>query len=217
MEHTYTGRQDSALAAAMRACDPGAPVMVHITKQYPKADTSSFDAFGRVMSGTLQTGASVRVLGEGYTPEDEEDMTTKEVTKLWIYQARSAVPPATPCRGYQGASAPSCLMEVGGYSVHITSGGMRPGASSGSEHAVSLGSNARQRSFETACLRVNHWKRIATSSSRVNSCDTFQMPTGSSSSRQRGSRRSSSHGRPSFMAGPLVLRRVCGVAGTGWQ
>lgn len=90
VQHTYTGPQKSALADSLRSCNSSAPVIVHITKQYPKADTSSFDAFGRVMSGTLQTGQRVRVLGEGYTPEDEEDMVTNEVTKLWIYQARWA-------------------------------------------------------------------------------------------------------------------------------
>ncbi|RLM55672.1 hypothetical protein C2845_PM10G15850 [Panicum miliaceum] len=52
---------------------------------------SVFDAFGRVYSGTIQTGQTVRVLGEGYSPDDEEDMTVKEVTKLWVYQARYRV------------------------------------------------------------------------------------------------------------------------------
>jgi U5 small nuclear ribonucleoprotein component len=66
--------------------------MVNITKLYPKSDCSVFDAFGRVYSGTLQTGQSVRVLGEGYSPDDEEDMTAKEVTKLWVYQARDRMP-----------------------------------------------------------------------------------------------------------------------------
>jgi U5 small nuclear ribonucleoprotein component len=41
------------------------------------------------------TGQSVKVLGEGYSPEDEEDMTVKEVTKLWVYQARYRLPIST--------------------------------------------------------------------------------------------------------------------------
>ncbi|KAJ4878900.1 Ribosomal protein S5/Elongation factor G/III/V family protein [Raphanus sativus] len=92
VDHAYTGPKDSAIYEAMVECDPSGPLMVNVTKLYPKSDTSVFDVFGRVYSGTLQTGQSVRVLGEGYSPEDEEDMTIKEVTKLWIYQARYRIP-----------------------------------------------------------------------------------------------------------------------------
>lgn len=34
----------------------------------------------------------VRVLGEGFTPEDEEDSALAEVSKVWAYQARYRVP-----------------------------------------------------------------------------------------------------------------------------
>lgn len=88
VEHIYTGPQDSYIAEAMKDCDPYGPLMVNVTKLYPKSDCSVFDAFGRVYSGTIQTGQTLRVLGEGYSPDDEEDMTVKEVTKLWVYQAR---------------------------------------------------------------------------------------------------------------------------------
>ncbi|KAL9248710.1 110 kDa U5 small nuclear ribonucleoprotein component CLO-like protein [Drosera capensis] len=92
IDHTYTGPKDSDIYKAMANCDPSGPLMVNITKLYPKSDCSVFDAFGRVYSGVLQTGQTVRVLGEGYSPEDEEDMTVKEVTKLWVYQARYRIP-----------------------------------------------------------------------------------------------------------------------------
>ncbi|KAG7610347.1 P-loop containing nucleoside triphosphate hydrolase [Arabidopsis suecica] len=92
VEHSYTGTKDSPIYESMVECDPSGPLMVNVTKLYPKSDTSVFDVFGRVYSGRLQTGQSVRVLGEGYSAEDEEDMTIKEVTKLWIYQARYRIP-----------------------------------------------------------------------------------------------------------------------------
>ncbi|KAK2358016.1 hypothetical protein P8452_77213 [Trifolium repens] len=92
VDHIYTGPKDSPIYKAMTQCDSSGPLMVNITKLYPKSDCSVFDAFGRVYSGTLQTGQSVRVLGEGYSPDDEEDMTAKEVTKLWVYQARDRMP-----------------------------------------------------------------------------------------------------------------------------
>ncbi|PKI66741.1 110 kDa U5 small nuclear ribonucleoprotein component CLO [Punica granatum] len=92
VEHIYTGPHDSMIYEAMENCDPSGPLMVNVTKLYPKSDCSVFDAFGRVYSGEIQTGQSLRVLGEGYSPDDEEDMTVKEVTKLWIYQARYRIP-----------------------------------------------------------------------------------------------------------------------------
>ena len=88
----YTGPSEGVLATAMRKCDPAGPLVVHVTKLYQRGDGSCFDAYGRVMSGTLRTGAGVRVLGEAYSPEDEEDMAVKTVEALWLYQARYRVP-----------------------------------------------------------------------------------------------------------------------------
>ncbi|EPS62854.1 hypothetical protein M569_11934 [Genlisea aurea] len=92
VEHIYTGPKDSTIYQAMEHCDASGPLMVNITKLYPKSDCSVFDAFGRVYSGEIIMGQTVRVLGEGYSPDDEEDMTVKEVTKLWVYQARYRIP-----------------------------------------------------------------------------------------------------------------------------
>lgn len=72
----------------MKACDPNGPVMVQISKLYHTTDAQSFRAFGRVISGTLKKGLEVKVLGEGYSPEDEEDMVKATVEDLWISQAR---------------------------------------------------------------------------------------------------------------------------------
>ncbi|KAM0017983.1 putative protein-synthesizing GTPase [Helianthus debilis subsp. tardiflorus] len=92
VDHIYTGPRSSTIYTSMSNCDPSGPLMVNITKLYPKSDCSVFDAFGRVYSGEIHTGQTVRVLGEGYSPDDEEDMTVKEVTKLWVYQARYRIP-----------------------------------------------------------------------------------------------------------------------------
>ncbi|RZC62503.1 hypothetical protein C5167_024256 [Papaver somniferum] len=92
VEHIYSGPRDSSVFDSMESCDPSGPLMVNVTKLYPKSDCSVFDVLGRVYSGEIQTGQTVRVLGEGYSPDDEEDMTVKEITKLWVYQARYRIP-----------------------------------------------------------------------------------------------------------------------------
>ena len=88
VEHTYTGPMSSDLAASLRVCDPEGPVVVQVTKLYHTTDAQSFRAFGRVMSGTLRKGMDIKVLGEGYSPEDEEDMAKAVVEDLWIAEAR---------------------------------------------------------------------------------------------------------------------------------
>lgn len=41
------------------------------------------------MSGTLKKGMDIKVLGEGYSPEDEEDMLKVTLEDVWISESRS--------------------------------------------------------------------------------------------------------------------------------
>uniref|UniRef100_A0A8C0DP40 116 kDa U5 small nuclear ribonucleoprotein component n=1 Tax=Balaenoptera musculus TaxID=9771 RepID=A0A8C0DP40_BALMU len=88
IEHTYTGGVDSDLGEAMSDCDPDGPLMCHTTKMYSTDDGVQFHAFGRVLSGTIHAGQPVKVLGENYTLEDEEDSQICTVGRLWISVAR---------------------------------------------------------------------------------------------------------------------------------
>ncbi|XP_031423145.1 116 kDa U5 small nuclear ribonucleoprotein component [Clupea harengus] len=88
IEHSYTGGLDSDLGEAMTECDPDGPLMCHTTKMYSTDDGVQFHAFGRVLSGTLQAGQAIKVLGENYSLEDEEDSQVCTVGRLWISVAR---------------------------------------------------------------------------------------------------------------------------------
>jgi len=88
VEGTYLGPQSSEVAQAMKTCDPQGPVMVQISKLYHTTDAQSFRSFGRVISGTLRKGMEIKVLGEGYSPEDEEDMMKATIDDLWISESR---------------------------------------------------------------------------------------------------------------------------------
>jgi U5 small nuclear ribonucleoprotein component len=92
VETSFTGPQDSLVARQMKDCDPNGQLMIYITKLYHNPDLTAFDVLGRVMSGTITNGDRVRVLGEGYTMEDEEDMSYRQVTGLYEYNARYRVP-----------------------------------------------------------------------------------------------------------------------------
>ncbi|CAL8073399.1 unnamed protein product [Calicophoron daubneyi] len=85
----YTGPLDSLLAKEMLACNMNSSyVMVHTTKLYPDSEAVSFHVYGRVMCGTLNSGQTVRVLGENYSLADEEDSRQVNVGRLWVSVSR---------------------------------------------------------------------------------------------------------------------------------
>lgn len=87
----YRGDISSSIGQQMISVDASAPLVLNITKVYPRPDGSAFDAFGRVWSGTIKPGMTVKVLREGYSPQDTEDMSIKEIGRLWILQGRYRV------------------------------------------------------------------------------------------------------------------------------
>mmetsp|Transcript_60870 Transcript_60870/g.188467 ORF Transcript_60870/g.188467 Transcript_60870/m.188467 type:complete len:986 (+) Transcript_60870:87-3044(+) len=91
VERLYSGDQDGAVAKDMKSLDHTGYLMVHTVKNYHRPDCNAFDVFGRVMSGTLFRGDRVKILGESYSLDDDEDMTIREVSNLWIYEGRYRV------------------------------------------------------------------------------------------------------------------------------
>lgn len=92
LDHAYTGPTDSKTAESMLKCDADGPLVVHITKLFSTNDARGFTSFGRVMSGTARPGEKVRVLGENYSIDDEEDMTSATIENVWIAESRYNVP-----------------------------------------------------------------------------------------------------------------------------
>lgn len=88
VDHTYSGDQTGELAASMRACDASGPLMINIVKLYSSPDGRTFSAMGRVMSGRVSAGQEVKVLGEAYSLDDDEDMDIREVESVSLSQAR---------------------------------------------------------------------------------------------------------------------------------
>ncbi|KOS13637.1 p-loop containing nucleoside triphosphate hydrolase protein [Malassezia pachydermatis] len=88
---TLTGPSESRLAQAVKACDAQGPLLVQIAKLFPTSDASAFRAWGRVLSGTVQQGQRIKVLGPSYTADDEEDMALETVDGVWVSEARYVV------------------------------------------------------------------------------------------------------------------------------
>ena len=92
LDRYYTGPSDTKTVESIAKCDQDGPLIVQITKLFNTVDASAFNAFGRVLSGTARPGQQVRVLGEGYTIEDEEDMVQATIADVWIAESRYNVP-----------------------------------------------------------------------------------------------------------------------------
>ena len=92
LEHYYTGPLDTKVAESIAKCDQDGPLVVQITKLYNTSDATGFYSFGRVLSGIATPGAQVRVLGEGYSIDDEEDMVTATISDVWISESRYNIP-----------------------------------------------------------------------------------------------------------------------------
>lgn len=88
LSNYYTGPIESKTAESMLRCDPDGPLVVHVTKLFNTADAQGFHSFGRVLSGTARPGQQVRVLGESYSIDDEEDMVNATIDNVWIAESR---------------------------------------------------------------------------------------------------------------------------------
>lgn len=92
LEKYYTGPSDTKTAESMISCNQDGPLVMHVTKLFNTVDGKRFNAFARVLSGTAKAGEQVRVLGEGYTLEDEEDMVTATIGDTWLNNSRYNIP-----------------------------------------------------------------------------------------------------------------------------
>jgi U5 small nuclear ribonucleoprotein component len=87
----YKGEKSTEIYSQLLKCQGDGPLAINITKLYHKYDYVSFDAFGRVLSGTIKKGDVIKVLGEKYNLQEQEDMIVKEVTNMWIFNSRYRV------------------------------------------------------------------------------------------------------------------------------
>lgn len=90
LDGLYTGShaKDLKVVQGILRCDPRAPLMINIVKLYSSPDGTTFSAFGRVYSGEVRQQQDVKVLGEAYSAEDDEDMSSRTVEGVCIGQGR---------------------------------------------------------------------------------------------------------------------------------
>merc|ERR550534_1339781 len=98
MEMLYEGPHDDECALGVKSCDPAGPLMMYISKMVPTSDKGRFYAFGRVFSGTVETGQKVRIMGPNFVFGKKEDLNVKSIQRTILMMGRSVEPiPSVPC------------------------------------------------------------------------------------------------------------------------
>lgn len=93
VKRCYTGALNTDLAKSMLQCDPNGPLMIHVTKlfafnHHPGTAGQTFSVLGRIYSGSIKAGEKVKVMGEGYSPDDDEDVAFATVESVAIPRGR---------------------------------------------------------------------------------------------------------------------------------
>lgn len=92
IDNIYSGPLEGEIYNSMLECNPEGPLMVYITKLYASSDAAEFRAFGRILSGTLKNNQEIKVCGEGFDQDDDEDMIITTVKGLFLNQTRYLIP-----------------------------------------------------------------------------------------------------------------------------
>lgn len=87
-QYLYEGSMDDECAQAMMKCDPNGPVMMFVSKMIPSGESGRFTAFGRVFSGTVTSGAKVRILGPNFKHGSKTDLFEKNIQKVILWMAK---------------------------------------------------------------------------------------------------------------------------------
>jgi len=84
----YNGPMDDECAQAIARCDQNGPLMLYVSKMFPTSEKGRFYAFGRVFSGIVRTGQTVRIQGPDYIPGKKNDLFVKKVQRTVLLMGR---------------------------------------------------------------------------------------------------------------------------------
>lgn len=87
-EILYSGDLEDKICDSIRACDKNGDLSMYVSKMCPTSEKGRFIAFGRVFSGTVATGQTVRIYGPDYTPGKKRDLYVKKIQRTLLMMGR---------------------------------------------------------------------------------------------------------------------------------
>lgn len=122
----FSGSQQGEAAQAVRACSPDGPLVAHVVKliHTPGADANTdsahrFLALTRIYSGSVRAGTRVRVLGEAFSLEDDEDAADATVAGVYAGLERGARVAELPLEGESAGAGAGSLVLLRGVDASI--------------------------------------------------------------------------------------------------
>merc|ERR1719321_851806 len=87
-EILYNGSQEDDICKAIISCDPKGHLSMYISKMVPTSEKGRFIAFGRVFSGVVATGQTVRIYGPDYVYGKKRDLHVKKIQRTLLMMGR---------------------------------------------------------------------------------------------------------------------------------
>jgi len=88
VENLYSGPMDDEAARGIRNCDRDAPLMMYVSKMVPTSEKGRFYAFGRVFSGIVAGGQTVRIQGPDFIQGKKTDLQVKKIQRTVLMMGR---------------------------------------------------------------------------------------------------------------------------------
>lgn len=88
----YEGPMGDESSIGIRNCDPQGPLVVYVSKLIPSSDRGRFIAFGRVFSGNVSAGLTVRIQGPNYVAGKKGDIFIKKIQQTVLMMGRTFEP-----------------------------------------------------------------------------------------------------------------------------
>jgi len=84
----YSGPADDESALAIKTCNAQGPLMMYVSKMVPTSEKGRFFAFGRVFSGCIATGQTVRIYGNEFVVGGKKDLYVKKIQRTVLMMGR---------------------------------------------------------------------------------------------------------------------------------
>lgn len=98
-ELIYDGPAEDECALAIKNCDPNGPLMMYVSHMRKTKNTDQIYAFGRVFSGIVKEGMTVRVQGPEYVPGSQNDLYIKNIERTAQLSGSFVEPNDSYCTG----------------------------------------------------------------------------------------------------------------------
>jgi len=87
-EVLYSGSMEDEIVKSIQNCDADGELSMYISKMVPTSEKGRFYAFGRVFSGKIASGQTVRILGPDYEPGKKRDLYVKKIQRTLLMMGR---------------------------------------------------------------------------------------------------------------------------------